>query len=538
MLFVKIDLGEKMVDENHVNSVIEDNKRFSESMLWKLQWKFFSQQGIKSWSKAIIPHYITSNPYIALAYARLIFGWLRDVAHTLDASQPLYIVELGAGSGRLGYHFLKLFFNILDQSVFRDIRITYVLTDYSWTTRQFWKKQQQLIPWVESGRLDFAKFDAEIDDTLALENLGATLSADTLKNPLVFIANYFFDGLTQDVFKIENGTIQESRVTLTVPYANPNLNDTRLIEHIDLSFHSYPMTSDYYDDANFNALLELYQSTLTDTTLLFPIGSLRCLKRLRHLSNGRLVLLTGDKGYHHESELMNRDDPKITAHGSFSMKTNYHALGKYIELCDGQFLTTPHYHNYIDICVGLLGSHPNDYLETQQAYQHEIIWNNPDDFQTVKSAIDQQDEAFDVNQFLAFLRLCGWESTVFLEYFPILSQNFDNFTPNIRKGLYQAVIQIWEMYFHIGEDQDLPFALGRLLYGLDYYTEAIEYFHHSLRLYGSDATVFCNLAMCYDALHQSDIALEFIDRCLGLKPDFRPAISLKKQIKNKNAGQA
>jgi hypothetical protein len=523
-----------MADENQVSSVIEDGQRFSESMLWKLQHKFFNKQGIKSWSKAMVPHYITSNPYIAHAYARVIFGWLRDVADTLDKSQPIYIVELGAGSGRLGYHFLKLFSAMIDESIFRDLSFTYVLTDYTWTIRHFWKQQKQLQPWVESGRLDFAKFDAETDETLVLESRGETITAETLKNPLVLIANYFFDGLTQDVFKIENGEIQESRVKLTVPHANPNLNDPYLIDQIQVSFHQHPTTTtDYYDDAEFNTLLEMYQSGFTDTNLVFPIGSLACLKRLFHLSNGRLLLLTSDKGYHHESELVNRPEPTFTKHGSFSLKTNYHALGKYFELCGGQFLTSPHYHNYIDSCVGLLGTHPNDYPETRQEHRYEIVRNNPDDFQTVKSAIDQQDEAFDVVQFLAFLRLCGYEGKVFLEYFPILSQNMNSFTPNIRRSLYQAVMQSWEMYYHIGEDEDLPFAIGRLLFGLEYYGEAIDFFHHSLRLYGSNATVLCNLALCHYEVNQLDDALDFADQCLALNPDFKPAISLKNRIAKK-----
>lgn len=521
-----------MVDEKQVSSVIEDNQRFSKSKLWKLQHRFFNQKGIKSWSKAMVPHYITSNPYIAQTYAKIVFAWLRDVIDTLDTTQPVYIVELGAGSGRLGYHFLKLFFDMIDESRFRDIPCTYVLTDYSWTTRQFWKQHKQLQPWVESGRLDFAPFDAEKDDTLELENRSETLSAETLKNPMVFIANYFFDGLTQDVFKVDNGVLQESRVTLTVPGSNPNLNDPYIIEQIKVSFQQYPMPSDYYDDADFNALLDMYKSMLTQTNLLFPIGSLGCLKRLRHLSNGRLLLLTSDKGYHHESELFNRDEPKMALHGSFSMKTNYHALGKYIELCGGQFLTTPHYHKYIDSCVAIVGQHPDNYPETRQTYRQEVIWNNPDDFHTVKTAVDQQDEAFNVTQFLAFLRLNGWESSVFLDYFPILVQNFDKFSETTRHGLYQAVVKVWEMYFHIGEDQDLPFAIGRLLFGLKYYAEAVDFFHHSLQLYGADATVFCNLALCLYELNQYDTALEFIDQCLARNPTFKPAITLKKRIQN------
>lgn len=519
-----------MVDENHISSVIEENQRLSQSMLWQLQRKFFSQQGIKSWSKEIVPHYITSNPYIAQAYARMIFGWLRDVADTLDTTQPVYIVELGAGSGRLAYHFLKMFFDFFDESMLRDIPITYVMTDYSRTTRQFWKQHKQLQPWVESGRLDFAKFDAEQDETLALINRGESLSADTLKNPLALIANYFFDGLTQDVFWIENGELYENLITLTVPQSKPDLSDPNLLEQIKVTYEHCPIASEYYDDSDFNSLLETYRSTLNSTNLLFPIGSLECLRRLYHLSNGRLVLLTGDKGYHHESELRSRGEPKLSIHGSFSMKVNYHTLGKYVQIHDGQFLTTPHHHANLDICVALLGQHPHDYPETRYAYHQNIIHSNPDDFYTVKNAVDQQDQAFDVVQFLAFLRLCGWDSSIFLDYFPILLHSLDDLPSNMRDGLYLAMIQVWEMYYHIGEERDLPFALGRLLYELQYYTKASEFLHHSLLLYGSDATVFCNLALCHYELAQLDTALDFANRSLKIDSNFEPARVLQTKI--------
>jgi len=58
--------------------VLEEGKPFSQSFIWKLQRAFFEQQGNQAWSEGIIPHYITSNPYMANAYAALVHGWLRD----------------------------------------------------------------------------------------------------------------------------------------------------------------------------------------------------------------------------------------------------------------------------------------------------------------------------------------------------------------------------------------------------------------------------------------------------------------------------
>src|SRR5262245_24590419 len=88
--------------------VLEQTQRFSHSLLWQLQRDFFIQQGAAAWSAGTVPHYITSNPCVASAYAQVMFAWLRDLAARaandpearLDLTQPIYIVELGAGSGR------------------------------------------------------------------------------------------------------------------------------------------------------------------------------------------------------------------------------------------------------------------------------------------------------------------------------------------------------------------------------------------------------------------------------------------------------
>src|SRR5262249_55039171 len=153
------------------------------------------------------------NPYVARAYAQVLFGWLRDMVAIsapgqtlpLDPSQPVYIVELGAGSGRLAYHFLKAFFGFYGESVLKHVPVKYIMTDFSQATLDAWQSQPQLQPWVEAGRLDFARFEAGQDQSLTLIQGGETLAAETLKNPLAVVANYFFDSLPQDAFYLEEG---------------------------------------------------------------------------------------------------------------------------------------------------------------------------------------------------------------------------------------------------------------------------------------------------------------------------------------------
>ena len=92
--------------------ILEKDQRLSQSMLWKLQRRFFEARGIDAWRKSIVPHYITSNMFIARAYSRIVSGFSRDCFAgrlLVNPNQPLYILELGAGSGRFAYHFLKNF---------------------------------------------------------------------------------------------------------------------------------------------------------------------------------------------------------------------------------------------------------------------------------------------------------------------------------------------------------------------------------------------------------------------------------------------
>lgn len=511
------------------STVIEKNKRLSDSKLWHLQRNFFSQKGANAWSEGIVPHYVTSNPYIADAYAQVMLGWLRDIKDSVDTSQFVYIVELGAGSGRFAYHFLTIFFDMLENSVLRDIKVTYVMTDFTKSTLAFWKRHRQLQTWVDEGKLDFAKFDAESDTALMLINQRIRLSPGVLKNPLGLIANYFFDGLTHDVFLINEGKVYESLVTLTVAQENPDLDDPNLLNYLDLSYDDRELEQgSYYKDDDFNTLLLAYQSKLSHTNLLFPIGSLECLRRLLALSQGRMFLLTCDKGYHLEIEFEYREKPALAMHGSFSMMVNYHALGEYFKLLDGQFIGTPHHHSSLDICAMFIGQ--DDYPETRLAFYQQMIRRNPDDFYNFTRAIDVTLDYLSVNQFLSLVRQSGWDSTVFMTYYARLLENIESITFGQRQDLHDAMHQIWKTYYFIGEEYDVPFAIGGLFYALDFYADAIEFLEYSSALYGEHAPTLGNLAMCHVGLGQFEIALDCVNRCLKVDPNFEPAHEMKARI--------
>jgi hypothetical protein len=141
-----------------------------------MQRAFFARQGIGAWARGVVPSYITSNPFIARAYARVVLGYLRDLATGLDTTQPVYIIELGAGSGRFAYHFLQSLISSLSQSALKDLSILYVMTDFAERTLDTWQRHPWLKVLAARGHLDFALYDAEQPGSLCLRQSGTTLS--------------------------------------------------------------------------------------------------------------------------------------------------------------------------------------------------------------------------------------------------------------------------------------------------------------------------------------------------------------------------
>ena len=514
--------------------ILEESKPLSQSILWKLQRNYFEGQGIEAWRQGTVPHYITSNPFIANAYAKVVFGFIRDCTGVtgdsandsfppLDPSQPLYIIELGSGSGRFAHHFLKKFLDIYRRSILKNIPFTYVMTDFCENNVNFWREHQSLKPLVEEGVLDFALFDTECDEEIKLTQSGDVLTPGNVKNPVAVIANYFFDSLPQDAFFIHGGQLYEGLVTATSYQQEPDLDDPEILNRVEISYDRNPVEPHYYENPNWNEILEYYEKRLNDTAFLFPCAALRCIENLSNLSDGRLLLISGDKGYSHEEDLLGRREPEITRHGSFSMMVNYHAIGQYVQKQGGQSLHTNQRHAHLNISAFLLGKHPGDYVETRQAYRQAIENCGPDDFYTLKKAIEHGYDSWTLEQLLAYIRLSGFDAKITLACYPALMDRIDHVSEPEKQELHRMIQQVWEVYYPLAEEQDVPFHLGVLHYEMGHYVEALDLFMRSVELYGPNATVSYNMGLCHYGLRRMDAALASLKKAMALDPAFEDA---------------
>jgi tetratricopeptide (TPR) repeat protein len=512
---------------------IEGPVRLSDSPLWSLQRRFFEAGGIDSWRKGIVPHYITSNPGMAWAYARIVHGYLRDAAASGGGEGVYHIVELGSGSGRFAFHFLRAFAGLMARSPLGRLRWRYVMTDVSEATLGFWRINAWLKPYVDEGLLDFALFDVESGETLHLVESGETLAPGASGNgrPLTVIANYVFDGVRTDCFAVRDGALHEVLVGLAPtdpgePFET-NADGLPPLDQVEAHFEERPLDGPAYDDPVLNGILDDYRQRFGGAQILFPVAAFRCIRHLAALSSGRMMLLTADKGDSREW-LLNRDRPPYLArHGSFSLMVNYHAIGRFVETLGGRALQTAHNPVGLQIGAYLLGADENGHAETELAFHEAVERASPDDLFQVMRAMPKAGEAIGIDEILAAVRLSGYDGQVFHGFGERLSEIADALQVVDREELRWTMAEVWRNYYFIGDALDLPFHLGAMSLLIQIYDDALAYFRRSLDLFGPDASTYANIAIAQHRLGQTQAAMDAVTAALAINPSHPMACTLR-----------
>ncbi|HBL29116.1 MAG TPA: hypothetical protein DD490_19970 [Acidobacteria bacterium] len=499
--------------------ILEEGKRLSESLLWTLQRRFFEVRKLRAWSEGVVPHYVSSHPFLARAYGRLAVGYLRDERETIDPHEPIYCIELGAGSGRLGFHFLRQTLAALRLPALRDLRLKYVMTDFAPGQVDELAGQAAFRPWIEEGLLDFARFDAEAPAALHLLHANTRLAPGTLANPALVVANYVFDSIPQDVFRVEDGTLCEALVTLSTDREAPDLGDPDLLPTIRLDASFAPVAGpDVYGEPALDGLLEDYRDRLAAAHLPFPCAALRCLDFFRRLTGDRLLLLSADKGFVHEESLLDHGLPGFAIHGSLSMQVNYHALALAVRRSGGTALHAERRLASLCICALAPGRSGDGLAETRHAFAEAVEAQGPDDFFSIKKGMEQAYATLTADQALAYLRFSGGDANIFLGLFPRLMALAPGMDDETRRELCAVARRVWEMFLPIGEERDVAFHLGLLLACVEQIPAALDLFTESLRLYGPDAATLYNVALCHHRLHRPEASREAVEQALALEP--------------------
>jgi len=497
--------------------VLETDVPLSQSIIWRLQRDFYAQRGLKAWNEDLVPSYITNNPFIAEIYAGIAAAFLQDcMSHAqrdsspLSREIPLRILELGSGTGKFSYLFLRKLTALLQNNNIPLHLVRYCMTDTTEKLVTEWRENAFLQEFSSSGILEFEVFQA------------GQKYRQEVRGPLVVIANYVFDSLPQDAFAIENGEIHEVLVTTS---AAANV-ETPYLKDLRFSYRNSAIPKHYADDL-WKSILEQYRTRLSSATVLFPVSSLQTLQQLSDSSDGRMLVLAADKGIAHENDLaLSPRVPSLEFHGGgrcFSQQVNFDAIGKYFLSKGGEALVPSKHFTNLNLCAFIQRNPGNDFPATRKAYEQAISAFGPDDLFAIMSWLNAYLEEISLPQALALLRLTRWDTVALTRLFPVIARQARNAHAE-RIDLHDAVLNTWENHYPLTKDDNLlAFYCGVILLELRFFQEAYSMFRKSQQLFGPSATTSYNLGLCCIGLGQSREALELMREACNLDPNFEPA---------------
>lgn len=489
---------------------IESDQLFSQSKIWQLNRDFYNKRGLSAFSDEIVPHNLTSSSSVGKTYAELIFGFLKDRSTKGKFSEPVYILELGAGHGRLAFHILVHLDRLILGSNLRLPPYCYVLSDIVEENLSFFLEHPQFQSYIERGVLDVSYFDAIEGNELHLKYSKKVIKQQDLKQPVIAIANYFFDSIPNELFLIRENKISTCSISLSTVNDPINLDSENLIKGLDIKFRTDIISVPQYDNTIIDEILSDYKNKINQTYLFFPVMSMRCIDNIKNLSTEGLFLLSLDKGYHQIHDLENKPLPEVIKHGSFSIWVNYHALGAFCEKQGGKSMF-PSYSTFnLELGAMMFLEDGGSYTETVGAYESFVNDFGPDDFNTIKNLSYINIASLTVEDLIAHCRLSAYDSTYFTKILPRLKQVANSITHNERTRILETIHNVWGMYFYIGEEFDLGYAMGGLLYDLGYYTEALIYFDRSIIIHGNKPDTYYNIALSHYQLRQDKMFFEIL----------------------------
>lgn len=500
---------------------IESHRPFHQSALWQMNADYYHQQGVDAWRKGEVPHHLTSNSMVGRTYAELILGYLKDIAAQGNTVDIVYIIELGAGHGRLAYHILRHLDRLIELSTGALPPYCYVLTDIVTDNLNFFLNHPQLKEYIKNGKITVAYYDMTCTDHLHLHPHNIHIKTGDLNQSIIVLANYLFDSIPTDVFQVKAGKIYECEIALSSKMDATKLSLAIQLSQLNLDYKKTRVQQPHYAEDMYNRILDIYTDTLENSYVFFPNVSIDALQRLRTFSNRDMLLISLDKGKHDIRELDNHGPPNIVKHGSCSIWVNFHAIASACTLQGGIAHLPTFATNYLTCAALVYTTEPQNYPEVNSSYQRYVEAFGPDDFNTFKRLSYDTLESLSNKDLIALLRLSYYDSTIFIQYLPQLRRNAVDITYLERNRLVQTMDQVWENYFTLNETYDLAFEIAGFLYDLGDYESALVYYERSIHIYGFTAAVYYNQAMAYYQLKSDNLFLSTIDRGKNAFPDYK-----------------
>lgn len=454
--------------------------RVSASRLWPLLRANYEACGVEAWTRGVLPTYVTSNASVAHRYVRVMMAWLRDLedAGRLRPGEPLHILELGCGSGRLTFHALSSLDESHEAPILRRHPWQYMATDVSAHRLEGLHSITPLGRFFEDGRLSTSIYDA----------LGENKPEwpDEFDGPVVVIANYVFDSLPADAFFVQDGELYETLIQLGDANAGAN------VDQLTWRFSHRPVTSGYYNDVVLDDVLEKQKRDLTPRSILLPTGAVQALRNVRQITERPKLVLIADKPHRLPSEQARVTMPPIELHGSshFSVSLDFNVLAQIIRAEGEQMLVSRHGHEVISFAACMMDKADCAFPEARQAFadQHERLGAHSELY--LAARLHEQVHALSLHDHLAWLRMVRYDPHNWSSVFPIFVRLLKSPPPELRPELVEALEQVSARWFPDGDEQmDAPFFAGCAFFQIGEMERARRHLERSIAESGSRPAV-------------------------------------------------
>ncbi|CAM9373962.1 unnamed protein product, partial [Phaeothamnion confervicola] len=409
----------------------------------------------------------------------------------------------------------------------------YVITDFGAGNFDFWLNHPRFQPLFEAGVLDVGSFDAEAGGVVRLALSGVELRPGRLRHPVVAVANYVFDTLRHDAFQVRGGALEEVLCT-TVAAGGTTLAPTNpeLLRYMKClwSSRSCEATGSYEDPRWNRVLVELCEGQ-RDASFLMPVGALRAIENTRALSrDGRLLVLAGDKGYVSPRELEGVRDPHVAMHGSFSCMVNFRALELYCRQEPAGFQMHGGHLDGFKCCLFAFGLAPEVCPQARAAFREGAVGFGPDGFSSLQRCLKEEGRGLSLRTAMAVLRLSHFDADVFYKFKQVFIDKGPYATEKLQEDIRRDMLLVYDCYYPLQPSKDVAFELGRIFMGLKDFEAASAFFRDSQRFCGVHHVSWYNMGVCHYYLNQLGPAEECFDHSLGLCPDYPDALKWRDKV--------
>jgi SAM-dependent MidA family methyltransferase len=511
--------------------------RLSESQLWEIQSSYYKAHGVQDWGlEQTAPGFLTNTVFLGECYAELVIAFLNEHYGKINPSEPLYILELGTGSGRFAYQFLVELHQKLNHfEKLKALKVQYIMSDFSEKNCIFWENHPQLRPFIEKGLVDFAHYDPLKDASIELRLSKKRIQANEAVNPLIVCSNGFFDSIQQDAFQVSNQKLNEALVQLFLKEKQTE-SSLPAIDNIEMVTHYKEISSNqYYSESTYNAILKDYHEALSQKEgqhfFLFPIGALTALEQVKQLSSNGFLLFSSDRALTHlEANMMSEQLSNYLNGKTLSYCVNYDAISRYFTLNGGNTLLTHHDGWPLQtLCAYHLP-------ETHRLEQVEYVFHNRferlnmlNTLCCVPTHMNNTPEAH-VAFWLSYMRTHLSEPAIFAHIGDVLLPQIAAFRPEQKKELMSLMEDAWKHFYYSSGENNTPFIFAKLYFALKEFEKCIIALEKTIFWFGDHAALRCFKGEAYAQLGLRDAAKAEFKRAVELEAGNEVALETLKKL--------